>query len=615
MSSTPSVNQNRDPVNQAQQYSEVKGKGMTQCHPLAVAIGAILCLGALFLLLAACQVLPQGVNALSNLGVWGQLIGYGVLGIGVFVVLVGAVRWHLHTKNEEASQKVTKPQGNNFIGGNTTTAATSTASTTQVNGAVEDDVIRLNKEETEKLQTAAATQVNKPVEDNKTATLSSGQNKEEPQPTGSAQKKQVENRPTQSQLFDLHYHEHYSIGSKINFGHNMDLEVQKGTLLLRGKKCTFCAVTDGEESSKRMAFLLQQRGKLVDKVMEGENSQEALKALADDMRKEWPALKIAGVCLLDELQKTYSVEVFGKAKVRIKQQPDFGVSLVLYTKQDCSEFDNNNGQFAETRHHSALPDDHGISFKKLDSGVNVVIRASKKNALQNGGITKENNPVEANTTATGSAEQKEEPKPTGSAQGTPAVGNTPKPSRLEINRDQLPAIGSLIKFSENLEMEIYEETLILVGKNCDFGAVTENGTSTRELAFLLQQRAALIEKVMQGENTQEALKALAEDLRQELPADRAAGLCVVDRVQKTYSVELFGKVKLNVKIDPYAVGHPTGEKPLDRHLIRLTIQIMPIEYDFEKRHHAALPDKHWVEFKLMDGKFQLRYPHPDDLPR
>jgi hypothetical protein len=82
----------------------VNGKERANYWSLAIAIGVILCLGGIFLTLAAHQVLPHGVNAISDLGVWGQVAGYGGLGIGFMSALIGAVKCYLnkHTQVDDS---------------------------------------------------------------------------------------------------------------------------------------------------------------------------------------------------------------------------------------------------------------------------------------------------------------------------------------------------------------------------------------------------------------------------------------------------------------------------------------------------------------------------------
>lgn len=68
---------------------------------IAVAIGIILGLAGLFLTLAAHQILPHGVNAISDLGIWGRVSGYCGLGIGFITTLIGLVKWYLNTHIEK----------------------------------------------------------------------------------------------------------------------------------------------------------------------------------------------------------------------------------------------------------------------------------------------------------------------------------------------------------------------------------------------------------------------------------------------------------------------------------------------------------------------------------
>lgn len=75
-------------------------KKPSQSGPISLLVAGILvALGGVFLTLAAHQVLPQGMNAISQLGVGGQVIGYGVLGLGSIVVLVGMVKLHAAKKH------------------------------------------------------------------------------------------------------------------------------------------------------------------------------------------------------------------------------------------------------------------------------------------------------------------------------------------------------------------------------------------------------------------------------------------------------------------------------------------------------------------------------------
>ncbi len=69
--------------------------------PVAVAVGLFICAGGIFLTLAAYQVLPQGVNAISQLEVWGKVVGYGTVGLGIVTIAVGSVKWYLKKSLED----------------------------------------------------------------------------------------------------------------------------------------------------------------------------------------------------------------------------------------------------------------------------------------------------------------------------------------------------------------------------------------------------------------------------------------------------------------------------------------------------------------------------------
>ncbi len=58
-----------------------------------IAIGVIGSLGGMFLLFASSQVLPNGVNAMSGLGVGGKVIGGIILGSGVLTAVYGLMRY------------------------------------------------------------------------------------------------------------------------------------------------------------------------------------------------------------------------------------------------------------------------------------------------------------------------------------------------------------------------------------------------------------------------------------------------------------------------------------------------------------------------------------------
>lgn len=65
-------------------------------------MGVIVALGGIFLTLAAHQILPQGVNAISSLGVGGQVLGYCVIGLGALIAIIAAVKsHHVHKQNSQ----------------------------------------------------------------------------------------------------------------------------------------------------------------------------------------------------------------------------------------------------------------------------------------------------------------------------------------------------------------------------------------------------------------------------------------------------------------------------------------------------------------------------------
>ncbi|MFC2049245.1 hypothetical protein ACFLR2_01045 [Chlamydiota bacterium] len=87
--------------------------------PILIALGIIVSLGGVFLVLAAYQVLPTGVNAISDLGIWGKVLGFGTLGLGVLITLVSGVKQCLVHQQSQAipiPAEVKKTLGS-FLGG------------------------------------------------------------------------------------------------------------------------------------------------------------------------------------------------------------------------------------------------------------------------------------------------------------------------------------------------------------------------------------------------------------------------------------------------------------------------------------------------------------------
>jgi hypothetical protein len=69
-------------------------------YPLLMAAGAIVALSGLFLSMAAFQVLPSGVNAISSLGFWGHVIAFGTIAAAITAMIVGAVLHYCKKENE-----------------------------------------------------------------------------------------------------------------------------------------------------------------------------------------------------------------------------------------------------------------------------------------------------------------------------------------------------------------------------------------------------------------------------------------------------------------------------------------------------------------------------------
>lgn len=74
--------------------------------PVLIVLGILATLGGVFLLLAAHQILPQAANAISNIGIWGEVAGYGTLGVGVLLALVGIVKTGLTARHNAKIREV-----------------------------------------------------------------------------------------------------------------------------------------------------------------------------------------------------------------------------------------------------------------------------------------------------------------------------------------------------------------------------------------------------------------------------------------------------------------------------------------------------------------------------
>jgi hypothetical protein len=75
-----------------------EGKEVKNLYPLLIASGAIIAIAGIFLTLAAHQILPHGINAISRLGIGGQILSYCVIGSSALIVMIGSVKFHLVRK-------------------------------------------------------------------------------------------------------------------------------------------------------------------------------------------------------------------------------------------------------------------------------------------------------------------------------------------------------------------------------------------------------------------------------------------------------------------------------------------------------------------------------------
>ena len=75
-----------------------------------VVMGVIGSLGGMFLLLSSLQILPNGVNAISELGVGGKVIGGTILGLGVLTTAYGLVSYYDTCKAHKSPEPIQKPE-------------------------------------------------------------------------------------------------------------------------------------------------------------------------------------------------------------------------------------------------------------------------------------------------------------------------------------------------------------------------------------------------------------------------------------------------------------------------------------------------------------------------
>lgn len=79
----------------AQKKQELEGQ---KPSPVVLVLSILAILGSVFIILAAHQVLPNGLNAVSSLGMWSYFLGYGILGVSAIVALISVVRVLNHQK-------------------------------------------------------------------------------------------------------------------------------------------------------------------------------------------------------------------------------------------------------------------------------------------------------------------------------------------------------------------------------------------------------------------------------------------------------------------------------------------------------------------------------------
>ena len=75
-----------------------------------IAVGVIASLAGMFLLLSSLQVLPNGVNAISGLGIGGKVIGGTILGLGALTTVYGLVRYYGTCKANKPPEPIQKPE-------------------------------------------------------------------------------------------------------------------------------------------------------------------------------------------------------------------------------------------------------------------------------------------------------------------------------------------------------------------------------------------------------------------------------------------------------------------------------------------------------------------------
>jgi len=77
---------------------------------IIVAVGVIVSLGGIFLTLAAYQIFPVNANVISHLDTGGQVMAYGVLGLGITIIGISSTkRYLIQHQNAENTRPSSPP--------------------------------------------------------------------------------------------------------------------------------------------------------------------------------------------------------------------------------------------------------------------------------------------------------------------------------------------------------------------------------------------------------------------------------------------------------------------------------------------------------------------------
>lgn len=547
----------------------------SHCLPITVALGIIIFLGGIFLSLAAHQILPHGVNALSELGIWGEVVGYGSLGLGLIIILAGAVKQHLtekqalHTETpkfnlsydaEVAEMDAYFPQR---LKANELFAVddpdrheirlyyTAWDDDAKHHLAQPPEIIKYDRiPEISYLSWAAQHQDT--VKDKTFITLDMLHVRTLEHVTKRQQSELNPLKTSDNKQHDFKLENLPRVGSVIEFadvdGADFTLKINKRTIISNSKSnnefysgsIRLGTITNTEESNRTLAYLLQKNKKLVVNLLPWADKDKNLEILVNTIRSEWPAGMIAGLCLVDVAHKQILTAVFGNAK--LEEQREEGNLTFTLSAQD---------------HPPSKFNDILYGFKDLPL---VELRTPKDRAV--------------------------------------------------VYLENLPAIKSTIQVGD-LRIHLNEKALRPSTGNALFGAVTSDGESTRVLASLLQKNEKFLNALVSWKATQKDLDTLATAIRAEWPSGMCAALCVVDPNTKTFMVEIFGEAKIRAQtIDELyndEVGLP-GKKELVLYSNDEAKKIRKVRYvDIVRvRAEGQLPNNQMVVLKTRnDDDFSL----------